>query len=391
MSQTRVRNLSFLLFLFLIQGCSNSFEQNGRGNPKSIEILPLKIILRGVLPEIGETVGSSIPEVRLFLQKDSVKIEVGAGEFYYMPYNETRFEEILKNFSIANFKNNENFYNPDLGYGGIMRVSKIIKDEVYTRKFSNYTRTDIPITYYSLDSIERVRFAELSDHANELVISVLEDRVKDGVFLTAYSMKEALENPKKVYELNLRNTRAKILSSDIARLSNLRTLDISGSRITKIPDEIEDCIYLRCIKANASRLNEIPKTIGNLKRLRSINFGYCRIRQVPEEIGNLKNLWSINISDNQISELPESISNLKSVTFFSAAENRFNDFPKCLVGLQNVHNLWLHDNNFKEIPKEISQLKNLERFLLDATDIENLDSIQVSMPWTRIVDYGKRK
>src|SRR5690349_2171333 len=58
---------------------------------------------------------------------------------------------------------------------------------------------------------------------------------------TAYiyrSLSAALENPDKVFRLNLSKHKLKVFPADIFKLKNLRDLDLSRNRIDSVPAEI---------------------------------------------------------------------------------------------------------------------------------------------------------
>ena len=362
--------------MFLNSACAQSQKE---------PILPIKIKIKGQLKQI-EDVGLLTPSIEFYIDTNYVEIKVGATEFYNTKYENTAFDKVFELFELDDFKRDGFFYNPYFKYMSHLETTKEIEGKTYTRKFSNYKRRDVEINYLGLDSTETIKFTILSDFLNETAIGILKDVVDKGAMITATSMSEALKQPEKIYELSLRNSRTSVLSPEIGQLINLRVLDISGSRIKKIPSEIEQCIYLKSIIANASHLSEIPSSIGNLKKLRDVNFAYCKIKKLPEEFGKLESLWSLSLGSNQLSSLPESISNLKNVQMFSIDKNNFDEFPTAVLGLVCVGNLWMHGNNFKTIPKEIANLKGLHHFLIDAPDIENLEEIKALIPDVRVID-----
>lgn len=383
-------NILFLIAMIMFCNCVESKKNKSKIiESKNSEILPVKLILRGVIREIKD-VQNSIPPINFIINQDSVEIIVGKTEKYKIGYENTAFKNILQLFNINDFKSNNYYYNKFLPHGGHIETEKIIDGQVYNKKYSYFKRRDIKVEYLDLDSTEIHKTYTLSKYANELAISIIKDNVNRDTMITAKSMKEALRNPEKIYELTLRSTRTNYISPNIKKLVNLRILDISGSKVTSIPKEIEFCRNLKSIIANASQLKEIPTTIGKLKKLRVINFGYCKLRNIPKEIGELKNLWSLHLGSNKLDELPGTISNLKNLTFFSIDDNQFKKFPICILGLESVGNLWMHENQITEIPKEISLLKRMSHFLVDAHKISNIEEIRKEIPDVRIIDEKKR-
>lgn len=377
--------------MVLNSGCVQS-QPETENETKEIEeqILPIKITIRGQLKQIEDT-GLLIPSIQFSIDTNNVEVIVGATEYYNTKYTNTAFNKVFELFDLEDFKSNEYFFNPHFRYMGYLETEKEIKGKEYNRKFSNFKRRDIEINYLELDSAQIVKFTVLSNYLNEIAIEILQDNVDKESMITATSIAEALANPEKVYKLKLRNKRTTTLPPEIGNLVNLRVLDISGSLIKSIPPEIENCTHLKSIIANASQLSDIPNTIGNLKKLRQLNFGYCKIKELPEDFGKLETLWSLSLGSNQLNDLPESISNLKNVQMFSIDKNKFDEFPNEVLGLECVGNLWMHGNNFKRIPTEIVNLKRLHHFLVDASEIENIEEIKSLIPDVRIIDETNRK
>ncbi|MEM8523171.1 MAG: leucine-rich repeat domain-containing protein [Bacteroidota bacterium] len=366
----------------------NSFEWKFiEGTAQAIEsIIPFEIELGGVLREI-EDVESSVPPIRLFVNQDSIEVVVGRTEKYSTLLEKTEFPKLIPYLVLDDFKGNQHYYNSELPYGGLIRLHKEIDGVKYEKTVTNFMRSDVEIAYLEMDSIDIFKSYHLSRIANGVALPFIKDDVVKEDMIIAKSIKEALQNPEKVYELNLRNTRTNHLSSNIRKLKNLRVLDISGSFIPFIPPEIEDCKHLKVILANASQLSQVPPSLGKLKYLRVLNLASCKIKTIPPELGNLSSLWSINLDSNQLETIPNSFSNLKNVTFFSVADNELEEFPLAILGMESVGNLWMHGNPIKRIPLEIREMPSLHHFLLTKSTIVNLTELEAAIPDVRIINY----
>lgn len=383
---------SLLIILMILNSSCVQSQPESRleEKPNQEQILPLKVKIKGQLKQI-EDAGILTPSIEFNIDTNVVEVKVGANEYYSTKYENTVFYKVFELFEKDDFKSNEYYYNPYFKYMSYLETTKEIEGVKYTRKFSNFKRRDIEINYLELDSTETMKFAILSKYINEIALKILQEEIDKESMISATSLSEALKEPEKVYKLRLRNSKATVLPKEIGELVNLRVLDISSSRIKSIPPEIENCIHLKSIIANASQLSEVPSTIGNLKKLRNVNFGYCKIKELPEEFGNLESLWSLSLGSNQLSDLPESFSNLKNLQMFSIDKNNFDEFPDEVLSLECVGNLWMHGNNFKRIPTEIVNLKGLHHFLVDASEIENMEEIKSLIPDVRIIDETKRR
>ncbi|WCO03586.1 leucine-rich repeat domain-containing protein [Psychroserpens ponticola] len=383
-------NLLILLMVINLSCVKGQSQKKIDKKANKEHILPLKIKIRGQLKQIEDS-GLIIPSIEFNINRNYVKVKVGANEFYNTKYENTSFSEIFKLFVVDDFKSNEYFYNPYFKYMGYLETSKEIADKEYKRKFSNFKRKDIKINYLELDSTEIRKFTVLSNYINEIAIEILQESIQKDSMIVANSISEALKKPKKIYELSYRNSSTTILSPEIGKLTNLRVLDISGSQIKIIPLEIENCIHLKSIIANASQLSKVPNSIGNLKKLRNINFSYCKLKELPEEFGKLESLWNLSLGSNQLDDLPESFTNLKNLQMLNISNNNFYEFPREVLSIESVGNLWMHGNRFKQIPSEIVNLKGLHHFLVDVTEIDNIEEIKSLIPKVRIIDETNRR
>lgn len=381
-----MKNILLFMFTLFLFGC-NSFNNSEKGIARiNKEILPIKMTLKWEFQDYIEDVGRVTPDIHFSIDVDTVEIRIGATEIYYLPYENTSLFQIFDNFKVSDFKSNKLFYCKYFEVD-FWEIEKEIEGEIYRRQFSNYKTADLPPNSVGLDDASVMKFARLSDYLKAITFSLLRDNYDKSNMIIAHSMEEALENPEKVYELNLSRLKETSISSDIGQLVNLRILNLRGSDITSIPNEIEHCIHLKTIVAEGSRLSKIPSSIGNLKKIRNLDLAHCKIKSLPDELGQLESLWSSDLSSNQLKNLPDGISNLKNVQLFAISNNNFNEFPMEVLELESVSNLHINGNNFKSIPTEISQLKSLTDLFVDTKEIENMEEIKRLLPKLKVLDY----
>uniref|UniRef100_J3N7E9 NB-ARC domain-containing protein n=1 Tax=Oryza brachyantha TaxID=4533 RepID=J3N7E9_ORYBR len=79
---------------------------------------------------------------------------------------------------------------------------------------------------------------------------------------------------------------------NIARLSQLRYLNVARTPITELPSEIGDLQCLEILNAEYTRISVLPQAVTRLKRLEHLLVSLDT--KLPDGIGNLKNLLELN-------------------------------------------------------------------------------------------------
>jgi Leucine-rich repeat (LRR) protein len=162
-----------------------------------------------------------------------------------------------------------------------------------------------------------------------------------------------------------RNKSLKDLPVSIKNLKCLQLLNLSGSGLVRLRDELSECEQLKSIIANASNIENITNNIGNLYNLRVLNLGSNKIKIIPTSIGSLKKLIDLSLGSNEIESLPRSISKLQNLDALGLEYNRFKEFPIVILELKKLRLLKLHNNNIQKIPIEVTNLPSLSLLYVD--------------------------
>lgn len=106
--------------------------------------------------------------------------------------------------------------------------------------------------------------------------------------------------------------------------NGVTTLDLSGQRLTKIPDQVFNEKNLEELNISDNEITgAIQSQIGNLKNLKVLNASNNQMTGVPAEIGQLQNLLTLNLSNNQLTGLPNELGNLKNLKTLNISGNNY--------------------------------------------------------------------
>ncbi|CAH8552415.1 unnamed protein product [Schistosoma mattheei] len=143
----------------------------------------------------------------------------------------------------------------------------------------------------------------------------------------------------------------------IGNLTQLKTLDLSKNRLTKITENIGNCKLLSRFLVDYNQIDELPKSIGQLSELTVLGIKYNCLSELPVTICNCEQLTELNIEGNHITQLPENLlCHLKDSLSVVLSRNDFNSFP---IG-------------------DKTQYKNVKHFRLDYNRLEIFEAVQLS-------------
>ncbi len=263
--------------------------------------------------------------------------------------------------------------------GSLFKLKNIEELDISDNKFD-----DIEAVIQSLSKLSKLKILKLEHCGLEFIpnnIAVLSNL--KGISLGQNKLIniggiEKLENLR--YLSLRRNKTLKDLSPKIGGLKCLQLLDISGTGLERLRDEISKCENLISILGNASKIKNITEEIGNLKRLQNLNLGANSISLIPETIGDLNSLKYLELGSNELEKLPESISRLEGLDRISLEYNRFKEFPNVLLKLKKLRQLNLHNNYIYEIPLEVTSIPGISLLYVDHEVIsdDNINKLRQS-------------
>ncbi|EHY52927.1 hypothetical protein HRR83_009389 [Exophiala dermatitidis] len=170
--------------------------------------------------------------------------------------------------------------------------------------------------------------------------------------------------------LDLHSNRIERIDEEgLARLKNLKVLDISHNKLTTLPWDILSTLPLT--ELNGSK-NQLSGTLfggqTSLHALRRLDVSYNRLDGVSDVELDLPELRSLVLDGNKITRLPD-LTKCKELQILRAAENQLEDIPPSLVHLQTLKSGDFSHNNIRLVDTGIARLANLSSLNLAANPL----------------------
>ncbi|KAJ4972234.1 hypothetical protein NE237_005333 [Protea cynaroides] len=179
---------------------------------------------------------------------------------------------------------------------------------------------------------------------------------------------------KRLVMLNMAScTSLKNLPTSIYELRSLKTLDITYTKISRLPEELGHLEALTELLINGTLTDWLPTSLGQLKNLKNLSAQYCKIQEggIPDNLGRLSSLKYLNLNGNQFHSLPRTVSTLSLLQTLSLM---CCDKLKSLPQLSNLANLKaLHIFSCKNLA-ELPTMNALTR--LESLDLKGCDALQ---------------
>ncbi|AFY42056.1 leucine-rich repeat domain-containing protein [Nostoc sp. PCC 7107] len=199
---------------------------------------------------------------------------------------------------------------------------------------------------------------------------------------------EAIAKLTNLTGLYLHNNKITEIPQVIANLTNLIQLNLSYNQISEIPEAITQLTNLRLLSLSNNQVSEIPEEIAQLTNLRLLSLNNNQISEIPEEIAQLTNLTQLDLYNNQITEIPEAIAQLTNLRELYLSNNQISEIPEEIAQLTNLRLLYLSDNQITEIPEAITQLTNLTDLYLSDNQITEIPEAITQLTNLRQLDLG---
>ncbi|CAA7405931.1 unnamed protein product [Spirodela intermedia] len=94
--------------------------------------------------------------------------------------------------------------------------------------------------------------------------------------------------------------RLEILDQDLSSLKRLRSLDLSNTSVTTLPESVGGLKHLRFLALNHTGITELPESVSKLYNLQVLELKNCYwLEKLPSGLGNLVNLRYLDTGDDR--------------------------------------------------------------------------------------------
>lgn len=201
-----------------------------------------------------------------------------------------------------------------------------------------------------------------------------------------FTLNEALENPTKVYKLNLSGKKINKLPEDFSKFTNLTYLDLSNNELKELPKDFSKLQNLKFLNLGLNNFESFPQIIFEMSLLQELFIFNNYITEIPKEINQLKYLQTFDFTSNYIKEIPAELLQVESLSEILGESNRIKELPIGFVNLKNLSTLLLGDNPINKISAEIYKLQNLKYLSIPIKTDQNAEksALRKSLKRTKI-------
>jgi Protein tyrosine and serine/threonine kinase/Leucine rich repeat len=139
---------------------------------------------------------------------------------------------------------------------------------------------------------------------------------------------------------------------------SLEVLNLSGNRMTALPDDFSRLSRLRILFCADNRFREVPPVLGQCASLEMVGFKSCEIETVEDDAIPRMLRWLI-LTDNQISSLPASLGRCQALQKLMLSGNRLEQLPDEMAACMNLELVRLAANRLRSLPDWLLTLPRL--------------------------------
>lgn len=145
-----------------------------------------------------------------------------------------------------------------------------------------------------------------------------------------------------------------------AEQNNSTTLDLESLGLEQVPPEIARLTQLETLDLEDNRLTEFPIVVTQLVNLTRLDLDSNQITSIPPEITQLTQLETLRLEHNQLTEFPIVITQLENLSQLDLDDNQITSIPPEIASMRSLNHLGLSGNNISSLPSELAELVQLQ-------------------------------
>lgn len=174
------------------------------------------------------------------------------------------------------------------------------------------------------------------------------------------NLEEAMQDPEKVFKLNLSNQQLSSIPKEIFQFKNLEDLELDSNNIGVIPEMLSSLRHLSYISFSHNRVESIPTEILNMPQLIGLDASHNRISRLPDDAFKKTGIIYLHLSWNLFTEIPSPVKRLKhELEILDISNNYITCLPNWFAKTGCIYELMLNNNMLSGI--DVSLLKKLQQ------------------------------
>jgi Protein tyrosine and serine/threonine kinase/Leucine rich repeat/Leucine Rich Repeat len=138
----------------------------------------------------------------------------------------------------------------------------------------------------------------------------------------------------------------------------LEILDLSGNRLTRLPDDFARLRHLRIAFFSDNDFTEFPTVLAACPALEMVGFKANRLAHIPAAALSPQLRWLI-LTDNRLTDLPATIGRCHRLQKLMLAGNALRQLPAEMAACQSLELLRISANHLQELPAWLLTLPRL--------------------------------
>lgn len=186
------------------------------------------------------------------------------------------------------------------------------------------------------------------------------------------ALPDSLMQLSQLEHLSVGGNKLESLPEWLASLSKLKTLNLAENPLTSLPRTLARLAKLQSLRLGGLKLAALPKWISELRELETLDISAIRLETLPDWIGVARRLRDLNVSSNRLQRLPDSICALRNIVSLDVSSNSIRELPAAIGSLTSLESFDAHNNNIDKLPESLAELGRLRKLILTSNPLTSL-------------------